>query len=136
MHFCTLQGGFNEWMEHDLLISAFNIYYWCCNFVLLVDVGLRRDRSLLLKLMSRTSYKWYVYLLTISSYVLRWYSCSVIYIWMLECLSYHLALLYGDSYLFMLNIWVTYYAICFPQLFHLTVYTKWFIFIEFFSHSN
>ena len=118
------------------MISTFNIYYWCCTSVLLVDVGLRRDRSLLLEVMSRTSYKWYFYLLTISAYVLRWYSCSVIYIWMCECLSYHLALLYGDNYLFMFNIWVYYYTICFSQMIRLTFYTKWFICIEFFSHSN
>ena len=117
-----------------------DICVWClllkCTSILLVHIELWEDKSILLKLMSRTCYQWYIYLLTVSAYVFKWYSCLVIYVWMHEYLSYHFSLLYSDSYLFMLNIWVAYYAICFSQRFHLTFYTKWFIFIEFFSHSS
>ena len=94
MHFCTLRGGFDEWMDRDLLMFAFDVCYWCCTSVLLVDVRTSRINHFCLKLVSRISHKWYFYLLTISAYILK-----VIY-------SFQLFICYC------MNVWVTIWHFC------------------------
>ena len=128
--------------SEEVLMNEWNGIYWylClllkCTFVLLVDVELGRDKSILLKLMSRTYYQWYFYLLMISAYASSDMLFSVVYIWNPEysVIIWHFYTVV--TILFMLSVWITYYAICLSQLFRLFCYTKQFSFNGFFSRSN
>ncbi len=78
------------------------IWVWCllqkCTFVLLLDIELFEDKSILLKLMSTTYYQWYFYLLILFAYVPSDKLFSILDIWKPECLVFIIALLYGDNY--------------------------------------
>lgn len=90
-----------------------SIFYWNCTFVLLDDVEWIEDRSILLKHMSRTYYKWCFYLLILFTYVLNniFFSnhlCMKIWISIIV-----ISLLYDDDLCFMMNIWINFYVIYF-----------------------
>ena len=107
--------------SEEVLMNEWNKIYWymClhlltkCTFLLLVDVESREDKSLLLKLMSRTYYQWYFYLLILFTYVWSDKLFSVIDIWKSKCSVVIIALMYSDNYYFYVEYINNSYAICF-----------------------